>query len=183
MTDIRAEVESVTLPDAAVRTSGQVTVATINGFAHAGGADQDAADAELAGYWLILIVDRDADGVLTVADEPLALQWYYVSMPGRTVRPTPHHVAGQAVGWDGSAANLLPADCTFVLKPGVMYLLAIVVLAADGRYSADVAWREAATPWVQQLRGLTADGLLSRDLGDYEAVRFRCNLCEAPQRA
>lgn len=160
------------LSDGDVRLSGQTVLSSVLGYAHAGGSTADAADKLIAGYWLICVRDRNWDYCLGKDDAPYDAQWYWFS-PGDG-----YH----AVGWDGAAANLLQGGKTFTLTAGANYLLAIVAVGAAGERSADVAWPLGGPPAVEDLLGMTADGLAGRNVSDYEATQFRCNRCDPPTR-
>lgn len=161
-----AQVEGTTIEDGDVLVQATATLTSVEGFAHNGGASQAAADALLSGYWVIVLRDWDRDGTYTVRDDWGDAQYTWV--------------AGTAVGWDGSAAELLPAGVSFALLRGEQYLIVVVAVAADGTKSAGVSWAAGAAPDVSELYGLTADGLAGVEIGDYEAARFRRNRIDPP---
>lgn len=170
---ITAKCEAGTLADGDVRLSNLVTLTGLTGLAHAGGASLEDADKLLVGYWVVCVRDRDADGVLTKADAPWDVQVLWLGVADG------YH----AVGWDGPAGELLQGGKTLTFVRGVAYLMVVVAVAVDGTRSASVTWPNGATDVdVEQLLGLTADGLTGRNVSDYEALRFRHNRIDPPQR-
>ena len=107
-------------------------------------------------------------------------QWHWM---GVNSVPATQSGACVARGWNGSTGELLQLSRTFTVSPGRQYLiLAVSVAAADAARSAGVSWPLMGPPQpIEELLGLTSEGLSSRQITDSEAVRFRINRIDAPR--
>lgn len=181
---VEARIEGYDWADADVRMSNEYVVGTVTGLAHAGGDKQSGADSLMRGYWLLVIEDRDADGVLGLKDQPWNAVWLWVEISGGGApgtRDDSGPVSGHAVGWNGVPGNLLPGGTQLVLEIGKLYLMLVVACSAAGEYSADVNWSPGSEPTWEDLLGLTGDGMALLDIADYQALNFRVNRIDPPR--
>ena len=191
---IATEVEGIGFQDDTVRLSTQVELTEINGTI--------VSDSGLSGYWLVVVWDRNADGRISNLDTPFWFRTVWVpialgTLPAWLTGPDPVNLLAPP-GFDA---------IVFPVPKGRRYMaFAVAVAWIQSERSALVNWgipsltgqpllggaeelptlSDPARPTLNvnlgDLIGLTADGLASRGLSDYETVRFRVNRIDPPRR-